>query len=497
MLLTNYLKTSAEKFPKKIALVDKNGEITFKELYFFAKKIASCIAKQTIFNSPIAVFMPKSSKCIIAFQGILYSGNFYAMLDVKNPDERLKKITNKLLPSIIITDNDNVDRAKSIFENVNIVVYDEMLSTEINDNIIGEISNNVNDTDPAAIYFTSGSTGTPKGVILTHRGIYDFIEWIHDTFEVEENLRMANQTPFYFCMSIPDIFLTLKKGGALYIVPQMLFMFPVKLADFLESNNINFLWWVPTALISIAKPKIFEKHSFNSLKIIVFGGEVFTTKYLNLWRRKYPHVKFLNLYGPTECTDTTHYYEVTREFEDSEPIPLGKSRKNIRELILDENDLPVKHGEIGELCILGAALSLGYYNDPERTREVFVQNPLNKNYVEKMYRTGDLVRYNENNELIYEGRKDFQIKRYGYRIELREIESAANSVDGVDLSCAVYMKSSEEIRLYYTGNANMDTVKNQVEAGVPKYMLPEKIVKIDKMPLNASGKIDRYKLAFT
>ena len=162
-------------------------------------------------------------------------------------------------------------------------------------------------------------------------------------------------------------------------------------------------------------------------------------------------------------------------------------------MLLDE-DKKVSDGEVGEICIRGTALTLGYYNDPVRTAEVFVQNPLNTHYPELIYRTGDLARYNEYGELVFVSRKDYQIKHMGHRIELGEIEANVNTLDGIYLSCAVYNKQKDRIVLYYTGTIEEGQLKDILTEKVPKYMLPYVFTKLDDMPLTPNGKVDRKKL---
>lgn len=219
-------------------------------------------------------------------------------------------------------------------------------------------------------------------------------------------------------------------------------------------------------------------------------------KQLNIWRKFYPNLLYANLYGPTEITDVCAYYIVNREFEDDEPLPIGKACKNTQILVLNEENALVKEGEIGELCVRGSCLSLGYYKDFEKTDNVFVQNPLNKCFYDTIYKTGDLVRYNELGELIYVCRKDFQIKHQGHRIELGEIETAASSIDEVYQCCALYDDLQKKIVLFYVGGENLTEkeIYTQMMKKVPKYMMPGVIHRMEKFPLNINGKIDRVKL---
>ena len=188
------------------------------------------------------------------------------------------------------------------------------------------------------------------------------------------------------------------------------------------------------------------------------------------------------------------YYEVDRDFEEGEPIPIGRPFKNTEILLLDENNRVPRAGDPGEICIRGTALTLGYYGDHEKTDEVFVQNPLNPYYHERIYRTGDIGMRNERGELVFLSRKDHQIKHMGHRIELGEIEVHVNRLEGVRSACCIYDKEKEKITLFYTGDAQTKELVVSLRKTLPRYMAPNLVYALEEMPLTANGKIDRVKL---
>jgi non-ribosomal peptide synthetase component F len=231
------------------------------------------------------------------------------------------------------------------------------------------------------------------------------------------------------------------------------------------------------------------------LKKVLFCGEVMPNKQLNYWRSHVPHALYANLYGPTEITDVCTYYIIDREFTDDEPLPLGYPCENTDILILDEKDNLVTEQDVqGELCVRGTSLSHGYWNNPEKTKEVFCQNPLNPHYPERIYRTGDLAHYNERGEIMFDGRKDFQIKHMGNRIELGEIETAASVLQGVETVSSDYDTDKKEIVLFYLGDASDKEIRILLLKHLPKYMVPTRYIKLDKFPYNDNGKIDRKSL---
>lgn len=219
-------------------------------------------------------------------------------------------------------------------------------------------------------------------------------------------------------------------------------------------------------------------------------------KQLNVWRQYLPDTVYANLYGPTEITDACTYYIVDREFADDEPLPIGRPMRNTEILVLDEQDRAVTEpGQVGELCVRGTSLAVGYYNNPEKTAAAFVQNPLQTAYEERIYRTGDLVKYNDRYELIYLSRKDFQIKHMGHRIELGEIETAVSSLDGVASCCCLYNQEARQLTLFLEGEEfTREQINRELSDLLPHYMLPGRVICLKSLPLNANGKIDRPKL---
>jgi acyl-coenzyme A synthetase/AMP-(fatty) acid ligase len=226
----------------------------------------------------------------------------------------------------------------------------------------------------------------------------------------------------------------------------------------------------------------------------VFGSEIFPIKQFNIWKSVLPNAKFTNLYGPTEGTGMCCYYKVNREFEPDEVIPIGRPFKNTEIILLNDKNERTKNDEAGEICIRGTSVTLGYYNNFEKTNKVYVQNPLNKSYPEIIYRTGDIGKYNKYGELVFVSRKDYQIKHMGHRIELGEIEVNVNMLEGVKLSGCIYDDEKGKIVVYYVGDITDKELTIALKEKLPRYMVPNRIIKLDNMPLTANGKIDRVTL---
>ena len=251
---------------------------------------------------------------------------------------------------------------------------------------------------------------------------------------------------------------------------------------------------VPSVLTFLSALNALNRPHLTYLRNVFFGAESFQVKHLNRWMDEYPEARFINLYGPTEVTDTCAWFEVDRRFGEGELLPIGKACRNKDCFLLDGDRQVTEPGEIGEICMRGCGIAYGYYHDPERTAEVFVQNPLQNAYREIIYRTGDLGKYNERGEMVYVGRKDFQIKHGGRRIELGEIETAAAALDGVSECCCLYDQVRLQIVLFYTGNAEAKDISRKLKQVLPDYMIPGRRVRLETMPHNLNGKIDRQKL---
>lgn len=347
------------------------------------------------------------------------------------------------------------------------------------------------DTDPLYALFTSGSTGVPKGAVVSHRNVINYASWYKETFDINEMTQFGSQTPFYFSMSVSDVYSTIIAGATLHIIPKKLFTFPIQLIEYMNKKEINTIYWVPSALCIVANLKVLNYADLKYVDKVLFAGEVMPTKQLNYWIDKLPNAMFANLFGPTETTDICTYYIVDRQFEDDEVLPIGKACQNCDVFLLDENNQEVLDDREGELCVRGSFLALGYYNNEEKTKEAFVQNPLNTSYPEMIYRTGDLVKYNERGELVYITRKDFQIKHMGYRIELGEIEAAVNSLEKIQNCAVIYDEIKDKIVLIYTGKIDDKGIMDGISHKIPHYMYPNVIVKKKVMPYNQNGKIDR------
>ena len=493
--ILDYLEQSARHYPDKIAFADEMSTCTYKELWETARSVGTKLANYVPPRSPVPVFMEKRVETIYAFLGAVYAGCFYVLLDSKLPSERLKQILQTLQSEVLVLHPDYEKQFKALEYERNVVNILEALQEEEDAVLLEAIREQRLDIDPLYAIFTSGSTGIPKGVLVSHRSVIDFMEEFVDIFGITDKDVIGNQAPFDFDVSVKDIYSTLKTGATMQIIPKKMFSFPTKLLDYLDEREITTLIWAVSALCIVTTLKGLEYKVPQKVNKIIFSGEVMPIKHLNEWKKYLPDALYANVYGPTEITCNCTYYIVDREFQPGESLPIGQPFSNEKVFLLDEgNQLVREAGKKGEICVSGTALSLGYYRNPEQTKKVFVQNPLNEKYLERIYRTGDMAYYGHDGYLYFASRKDFQIKHMGHRIELGEIELAMEMAEGIRRACCTYDEPENKIIAFYEGEAEKRQIVRALGKKLPAYMIPNVWVKLDRLPITKNGKIDRKKM---
>lgn len=489
--ILEYLETTAARLPNKVAFSDGTDHITFAGVWQTARAIGSALLRMGHGGRPIAVLMEKHPTVPAAFWGVVYAGGFYVPLDPAMPPQRMERILQTVGADCLIADEKGADMAGALAWSGRVLRYTDLAAEPIDAEKLARVRAAQLDTDPIYVVFTSGSTGTPKGVVACHRSVLDYTEALSEALGFDETCVFANQTPLFFDAPLKELMPVIKFGATAYFVPRQLFLFPMKLCDFLNAHHINTICWVVSALTMISSLGVLEKNPPKDLRTVAFGSEVFPPKQYALWRKALPQATFFNLYGPTEATGMSCYWRADRELEDGESIPIGRPFRNTGVLLLDAEGRPVRQGEIGEIYLRGTCVTQGYYNDPERTAAAFVRNPLQTAYAETVYRTGDLAAYNRYGELVFHSRADAQIKHQGHRIELGEIEAAAERCGAVRQCCCVYDDTRKRIVLFYAGEIEPADLVRALQRDLPRYMLPALCKKTEALPLTPNGKIDR------
>lgn len=496
--ILEYLEQTARRLPDKIALADDKHCVTFDQWLKQAESIGTAIAQTTNKNirHAVLVFVDRRIEGLVGAMGVVESGNFYVPIDGKMPFERVRLIVDvcKPIAAIATTDSDlrlldEIEFAEPRF------LFNDVKERSVDEQLLYGIRKQIIDLDPVYCIFTSGSTGIPKGVVVSQRGMIDLADWLVSTFNFTDADALGNQTPFYFDGSVKDVCICLKSGATLNVIGKKYFTFTKQLIPLLNERKITAILWATSAIVLVGNSGILDVAKPEHLRLITFAGEAMPAKQLRFWQEKLPEVQYVNLYGPTEITVDCSYFEVTRTYSDDEYIPIGRACRNMQILVLKEDGTEAVMGEVGELCVRGSGVALGYYGNRSKTDEVFVQNPLNSLFNDIIYRTGDLVSINEDGDLVFVSRKDFQVKHRGNRIELGEIEVAVNAIEGVTNAVCIFDQHNDKLVLYYTTADGMPMdIINLVKERIPVYMFPEVLNHLVQMPYNFNGKIDRIAL---
>lgn len=485
-----YLEQASQKHSDKTAVAYGEENYTYGNLTHLAQRLGYRIAETGVRNKPIAVIADRSIDTIAYFFAVLYSGNYYVPIDPGMPLEKISSIFEDAMFSIVLGSNDSKSITNSLhFKGIHLTKDDL-------GNNYAELPD-INEDDPVYMVYTSGSTGKPKGVLKSHRAVIHYIEAYCQTFDFSEDEVIGNQTPFFFDASAKDIYLMLKLGCRMEILPSTLFALPPELIDYLNAKKVTFASWVPTVLSLVAQLNPFSLVIPETLKKLFFVGEVMPMKHLNKWRKALPHIQYVNLYGSSEIAGICCYYEVVGDYADDSILPMGRPLSNCQIYLLDQDQIVTEPNHIGEMYLVSDSLALEYFHDAEKTQASFLTKDFGDGPV-RCFKTGDLAQYDSEGNLLFASRTDSQIKHMGHRIELGEIEAVANALPEINRCCCLYQASKRKLILFcelsegtfHTGQE----IRSILRGKLSDYMLPAKVNILEHMPLNANGKIDRQYL---
>ena len=498
MPMTNaaeYLERTAARVPDKIAFSDASGSLTFGQLLTRARALGTVLAGLPgCKNAPVAVLTGRTVQSVAALQGVLQSGNYYVPIDEQMPEARMRRILTQVHARAIVFSESSRPQAERLTDCAPLVCLEEAEKTAPDDALLQARREQIIDLDPVYLLFTSGSTGTPKGIVISHRAILDFTDWLTDFCGYTEHEVFGNQSPFYFDTSCKDLYQTLKLGATCVILEKKFFALPLFLLQALDRNGVTAVNWATSAFHLAASSGALERCVPHALRKIVVGGEALQARYVNLWKAAVPGLQVVNMYGPTETTIDCAAMHLTREYRDDEPIPIGHACRNKQIILLKDDLTEAQPGEPGEICVRGSGVAAGYFADPAKTDAAFIQNPLCHDFRDILYRTGDMAVLREDGYLYFLARRDGQIKHMGYRIELGEIEVALHSLAGMQAAACLYDAARDRILCVYAGGMEPDALAKDLRKLLPKYMLPNLYEKLEALPYNANGKIDRVAL---
>ena len=479
--IVSLFKRQVAAMPSNIAVVYSGRSYTYAQVDDISDRIAAAIAGKGLAREDVvSVLIPRSEWMAIVSLGVLKAGCAYQPLDPSYPAERLNFMMKDANAKLLIADADLRP------------IVDEYQGEVLLTADIGSLPKapapdvTVEPDQLFILLYTSGSTGVPKGCQLTHRNLVAFCNWFRNYYGLKPENRIAAYASYGFDACMMDLYPTLTSGAAVHIIPEEIRLDLIALNDYFESNGITNAFMTTQVAYQFATG--IKNHS---LKHLSTGGE----KLASLTPPA--GYKFHNIYGPTECTVFVTHYCVDKHLHD---IPIGKALGNIKLYIVDPLGHRMPVGAAGELWVAGPQVSRGYLNRPEKTAEVYIDNPFNsqKKY-NRIYRTGDIVRYLPSGDIQFVGRRDGQVKIRGFRIELKEVEGIIREFPGIkDATVQAFDEEGggKYIAAYIVSDqtVDIDALNDFILEQKPPYMVPAVTMQIDSIPLNQNQKVNKRAL---
>jgi len=498
MTVFELFEEQADRYPDRIAIKYGNEELTYDELNSRANQLARFLQKNGIQNESLAVIMmERSVSMVVSILAVWKAGGAYIPVDVNYPVQRVGQIIEDSGSRLILTRSEYISEEIEEKLAVKVVRLDECRSS-----LEAEDSRNLNlkpsTGSLAYVIYTSGSTGKPKGAMVEHIGMMNHMQAKTNDLKLDESCIIAQNASHCFDISVWQFFTALINGGKTVIFPNELTLNPEEFISSVISEGITILEVVPSFLAVALDYLETHYRELKMLDYILVTGETVKRSLVKKWFEMYAGIKMVNAYGPTEASDDiTHY--IMDKTPDMLNIPIGKPLQNFSIYIVDNSMKLCPVGVTGEICVAGKGVGRGYLNNPQKTGEVFIEDPFAGKPGVRLYKTGDLARWLPDGNIEFLGRKDYQIKIRGFRIELGEIESRlvahpavkeAVVIDRQDKNggkylCA-YIVHDEELKV--------SELKEYLSGTLPGYMVPSYFVRLQKLPLNPNGKVNRKAL---
>lgn len=486
----------------RIALKCDGNIMSYSQLEYISECIAAFLLKELDDDrTPIIIYGNKENLMMAAMIGALKSGRAYIPIDITYPKERVEAIISEVNPKILVDFSEG-----NSFKNIRVLKEKEI--TEIQQEfkeIEVDRSKWVKENENAYILFTSGSTGKPKGVQISSNNLDNFVEWIAGYLHLDEQEEtFMNQAAYSFDLSVISIYPGLCYGKTLHGYSKETLSNLKNMFNDMRESGINIWVSTPSFAGMCVSNEDFNSDMLPNLKAMIFVGEVLPKPLCEDLLNRFEGTRIINGYGPTEATVAISANDMNKNLLKEEgSLPIGYPMETSVVKIVDDKGNSLEDGEKGEIVIVGPSVSKGYFNNEEMTEKAFFYDDYNGDKC-RAYRTGDLGYY-VNGNLYYCGRKDFQIKLNGYRIEIEDIENNLIKVSNVKNAAVVPINKDEKIA-YLTAfvelkeQNGLSSLKNGIiikkELGelIPSYMVPRNIKIIEQFPTNVNGKIDKKKL---
>jgi len=512
---------SVRRFPSRTALEVGGASFTYESLGQIAGDIAATILDADPGANPLVAILAHRS--LTAYAGVLgahSAGKGYVPLKPKLPVERLSKMLIQSGSECVIVGEEALSILQGLLDTatkpLTILLPDAVdagkFTVACPRHRFIAASKKLNpmpmpaaqDVDPDAVshlLFTSGSTGDPKGVPVSQQNVTSYVSHVCERYGVRETDRFSQMFDMTFDLSVHDLFVCWERGACLCVVPEKSVMAPAK---FIKDHELTMWFSVPSVIGFMAKMGMLKPGIFSSLRVSLFCGEPLPAAYAEAWQEAAPDSVIENLYGPTETTIAITGYRWDPIASPSACIngivPIGWVFDHQDTCVIDQERNPVPTGERGELCLSGAQVTRGYWNNPARTAEQFIRLPASNGDDRVWYRTGDLVKQDESGCLYYLGRLDHQVKIRGYRVELQEIDFVLRKVSETEQVASVAWPVrngiAEGVVAFICGACenNRPRILAHCRDVLPEYMVPRQLYFLDDWPLNSNGKTDRKKL---
>ncbi len=512
-MLHSFLDEAAQLRPEHAAVIEPQGRtINYRDLAELSDRLRDRLVHAGVLpGDRVGICLRKSIDSVASIFGILKAGGAYVPVDPTAPAARSAYIFGNCSVKVLIAEKEPAQKLQETGQlptDVKRVLLEgtgggqflqEALRREQGCNPAPRVPTAVPSPDDLAyILYTSGSTGKPKGVMLSHRNATSFVNWCSETFQPNPDDRFSSHAPFHFDLSILDIYLPIKHAATLVLVSEELGKEPLGLAELIARERISIWYSTPSILSLLAQYGKLETHSYDGLRIVLFAGEVFPVKHLRALKALLPKPRYFNLYGPTE-TNVCTYYEVPGEIpaDRIQPYPIGKTCSHVRTKVVDEHGQHAVRGQEGELCVTGEGVMQGYWNMPEQTARVFLEDPRGQRW----YKTGDVVTEENDGTYVILGRRDRMVKRRGYRIELDEIEMALYTHPAVKEAAAIALPGEDSgVRIKAVlvcrdgKRPSLIELKRFCVENLPAYMVPDLFAFHDALPKTSTDKMDYQRL---